>query len=173
MPVSFGSLLLKSRGRDADGLDCLYPRHDDHYLRVLVSLRMIPIMFRAVWIPLGFALLTFLATISLLTYGPPMLWVLTFVIMVIFLADANGRINDLIYLLSLPPRRRFHLYGRYMSTACGRQVMIAVSPRAEQAYYEYGYRWYHILPDKALTKDSPFLNSNFWRQLFSGHRNAK
>jgi hypothetical protein len=130
---------------------------------------MTPIIWRAVRLPFGLSLLAaFLSGVLFL--GHPLLGAFFFFVASILLFDVNGRVRDLKYLLRISPKVRKFLYGRYANTACGRQVMIAVEPRAYFAYYDAGYRWYHILPDYALTRNSPFLKRTFWRQLFSGQR---
>lgn len=131
---------------------------------------MTPIIWRAVRLPLGLALLASFWTVFFAALGHFVPGAFCFVAVIVFWFDAMGRQRDLKYLLRISPKVRRHLYGRYAGTACGRQVMIAVEPRAYWAYHDAGYRWYHILPDQAFSRNSPFLKRNFWRQLFSGQR---
>jgi hypothetical protein len=126
-------------------------------------------MIRAIWLPLSLSLLSLSVGVLFLSWLPFVSLLSCLGAVVLFL-DARGRHRDYLWLCSLNPRVRMKYVSRMMRTACSRQVMISALPQARRAYRQQGYRWFHILPDRALSKDSPFFNRTFWRQLFSGQR---
>lgn len=88
-------------------------------------------------------------------------------------ADVVGRARDYAYLRRQPagyftPK----IVERFGRSWCGRSVMAAVNPETRGVYAAAGYRWFHLLPDGALTADSPFLRARFWRNLAVGHSKA-
>lgn len=118
-------------------------------------------MIRATWLPASLFTLSFL-----LGFEHWMFWVAAS----IFWLDFVGRAWDYDYLLSLPDKKRRMLFHIYAKTRCGRECMIAVDGDfARDYYYTLGYRWYHVLPDEALTRRSPFLKVTFWMGLATGH----
>jgi hypothetical protein len=120
---------------------------------------------RALWLPSSLATLS----AGLAVFIDSFLSAPFVVLFVVFLFDTKGRYHDYLWLKRLEYRKRVVLFGLFMRTACGREVMKAVEPDASFAYRDHGYRWYHILPDGAFTRNSPLLTSIFWRGLFSGY----
>lgn len=120
------------------------------------------------------------------TYPPLLLLIVTTALMVVLpfgyvllplfvllLFDYRGRRNDFKYLTEMRSeglqlnRKMMDRYGR---TWCGRTVFVTVFPSSQLYYYSRGYRWFHVLPDGVLTRNSPFLKKNFWINLVKGHR---
>lgn len=87
----------------------------------------------------------------------------------VFAGDVVGRFRDYQYLCT-SEKDSWALLAFYGRSRCGREVFIARYPSAREIYHEVGYRWYHILPDRALSRNSPFLNPRFWRNLILGQR---
>lgn len=123
-------------------------------------------IFRALWLPSGLSIL--MGSLALFFAGS-FLSVFPLVAFVVFCFDTRGRYQDYKWLRSLEYRRRVVLFGLFMRTACGREVMKAVEPDSRYAYHDHGYRWYHLLPDGTFTKKSPLLTETFWRGFFSGY----
>lgn len=88
----------------------------------------------------------------------------------IFIGDIRGRYKD-YQVLKRKPRKYFRydilvLFGR---SWCGRQVVIASWPPAEEFYTLQGYKWYHVFPDEFFTTNTPLLKKKFWVNLITGH----
>lgn len=126
-------------------------------------------MIRAIWFP---SVLYFLSSIPVIFFDWRWMTVIFLIAMVVFLFDVAGRIKDFYYLKyqrnfnHLWKQRYKFFLKRQSSTRCSREVLIAVCPVAADDYRMLGYRWYHIFPDHAFTKDSPFLKISFWKSLF-------
>ena len=62
-------------------------------------------------------------------------------------------------------------FRRSRTSWCSRRAAIAaahaagVGDQARQMIREWGYRPWHIFPDRAFTPNSPFLRVNFWKSV--------
>ncbi len=83
------------------------------------------------------------------------------------LADAYGRYKDFRYLSDydsdMVSTRMGVYYGR---SHCGRAMVIAIDPSWRFDYRDFGYRWYHLLPDNFF---SVIRNPRFYKNLVMGH----
>ncbi len=132
----------------------------------------------AVWPPI--VLLCMNLTITLL----PVFWtpvrILAGIGLLISIVDITARIKDsrrvMVTLAAAPGLLPRHI-SRYKRSWCQRTVLewSAYGALGENArkyvagqYASMGYRFFHIFPDRAFTRDSPFLKLNFYRSLVGG-----
>ena len=107
-------------------------------------------------------------------FGVDNMW-LTFPFLIggtVFMLDMMARLQDFFVLHT----KAFQGAGsnNYYKTLelmryskCQRNVAIAAScnPNITRSYYyDSGYRWYHLFPDKTFSKDSPFIKLAFWKK---------
>jgi hypothetical protein len=132
----------------------------------------------AVWPPI--ALLCMNLAITTL----PVFWVpvriLAAIGLIISIVDITARIKDsrkVMETLSAAPSLLPRHISRYKRSWCQRTVLewSAYGALGEEArayvsgqYASMGYRFYHIFPDRAFTRDSPFLKISFYRSLVGG-----
>lgn len=98
----------------------------------------------------------------------------------IMILDISARMRDfgkVVDNLSREPTLLPRHISRYKRSWCQRTVLhwAAYSALGEDGrqyvrnqFALMGYRWFHIFPDKTFTRESPFINPNFWRNLFGG-----
>lgn len=132
----------------------------------------------AVWPPI--VLLCMNLTITML----PIFWVPVRIMagigLIISIVDITARIKDsrkVMETLSSAPSLLPRHISRYKRSWCQRTVLewSAYGALGETArryvagqYASMGYRFFHIFPDRAFTKDSPFLKMSFYRSLVGG-----
>lgn len=142
----------------------------------------------AIWPPL--LLMALAATIGLVSawFDIKSLVVLAIAGIAILVGDCFGRSKDY-----LNAKRRFveardrteslEVVRRFRRAWCARVACNAAWKRThnierhehelpenfvEDAYFDIGYRWWHIFPDGTFTRHSPFLKVAFWIHLFTG-----
>lgn len=150
----------------------------------------IPLFVRATWPPLLIFSLFLMAAFSAAFLLPEPLWWIACggcgLGAGIMLCDALGRWEDCKALrgfgVTESGLRLFDWRLKYdlkvytlQQSWCGRAAAVAAEPALSGWFYEQGYRWYHIFPDHAFTRHSPFLKMSFWRGVmcfWSGHKIA-
>lgn len=122
----------------------------------------------AIWYP---SLLTSIA-VTLAALALPHWIAGVFAIVAVLLAmDTRARLPDYRRLVISINRWGFipTVYEPYLRTKCSREVLRAAARETRRsASYpvilrKHGYRWWHLAPDGAFTRNSPFLNPKFWR----------
>lgn len=114
----------------------------------------------------------------------PVFWlpvrVLAGIGLVISLFDIAARIKDsrkVMETLAAAPSLLARHVSRYKRSWCQRAVLewsaygaLGAEARRYVAgqFASMGYRPYHIFPDRAFTRDSPFLKISFYRSLVGG-----
>jgi hypothetical protein len=118
----------------------------------------------AIWYPSLLAAIAatigFLMLPSWIACGP-------FVAALLLVMDAKARLSDYRRLSISINRWGFlpEIYEPYLRTKCSREVLRAAAPHVpvSMIYQRHGYRWWHLAPDGAFTRNSPFLRPRFWR----------
>lgn len=67
---------------------------------------------------------------------------------------------------------QFSWCGRVACAAAATAVSPAIGKTVADHYSANGYRWYHIFPDGAFTRNSPFLSLRFWQITLGGNTKA-
>ncbi len=140
-----------------------------------------PVPFSAIWPPI----LLLLADLLVMPVVAIWSWwlVLPFAIGAIILCfDIAGRRTDfkLAARHFAAGRRPERVAKNYQFSWCGRVACAAaasaVSPQigklVSDHYATNGYRWFHIFPDGAFTRNSPFLSLRFWQITLGGNTRA-
>lgn len=95
-----------------------------------------------------------------------------FILSLIFLADLVARYKDYRFVLTLEQLSP-QILRRYRKSWCQRTLFIAIYPRAKGIYYYFGYRWYHLLPDGFISRNSPVFHMKWYKTLFYGTEEAR
>lgn len=131
----------------------------------------------AIWPPLAL-LMTSLTVASLPV--PLVLRAAAVAGVLILMFDITARMRDfrrVVARLALDPSTLNRHVIRYKPSWCQRTVLywaaeeaIGREGRAQVGwqFFQMGYRWYHIFPDRTFTRESPFLKAKFWRSLIGG-----
>ena len=129
---------------------------------------------RATWPPLlllGSALIVALAS--------PYLWLSVMAVIGVFVLslDSAARLREFVRLRAVFQRvgaiegRALAEFRRSRTSWCSRRAAIAAAyaaglgDQARQQIRAWGYRPWHIFPDRAFSAQSPFLRVNFWKSV--------
>lgn len=123
----------------------------------------------SIWYPASLSLLAL--TLAMLAL-PHWLAGIFIVVSVLLALDARARLKDydrLVQAILSPdqPGLDWRVMRRFTVSRCGREVLVrachSAGYRARPMLYSLGYRWWHLVPDGAFGRQSPFFKLRFWR----------
>ena len=135
--------------------------------------------FRATWPPLALSVL-----VSAIAWFSPLLWldILSLLGIGLLTLDTFARqkqFSDLRLELCRAGGLTGHALARFRKARtawCSRRAAIAASfaegfgEESRLLVHEWGYKPWHIFPDGAFTKRSPFLRMGFWKSVLGFSR---
>ena len=133
----------------------------------------------AVWPPLTLLTLTLVTCAALYALGWWPLALMGSVGIPIFMLDARSRVRDFRYAANHLQRGRsperiaaIFRMSWCMRVACQSAAETVGDDTADAIrnwYRGEGYRWYHFTPDGTFTRQTPFLQTLFWRITLMGY----